>query len=144
MMNTEHLAQQQPHFLSKKHVFLHFTYNMVLVFQERQLCCNLGPLSLFCHLYNRTLVCIFPQFYVYTSFILPANVFSSLITLPWEQYLIPTVYTISLFFTLCWGLREIQQIMKNCLMGNESHEINQDIACHMLTSTAKNQMCCKY
>lgn len=29
--------------------------------------------------------------------------------------------------------------MKNCLMGNGSHEINWDIAYHILTSTIKNQ-----
>lgn len=61
------------HILSNKSMFLGFIHDKVLVFQERKLCCNLGPPGLFCHLYNRVLVCIFPQFYVSTS--LPPNVF---------------------------------------------------------------------
>lgn len=60
--------------LSNKYMFLIFIYSKVLVFQEKKNY-NLGPFCLLCHLCNRTPVCIFPQFYVYISFLLPPNVF---------------------------------------------------------------------
>lgn len=114
MVDDEHEVHSTAptHILSKKWIFLVYFSDKILVFQGRKLCCNLGPLCLFCYSYNSTLVCIYPPFlclYIFSSSskCFPLAQFYYLEDSQMQCYLIPTIYIISLSFTLFWDSRHL-------------------------------------